>query len=191
MTFVTAANFVITSIRSAQKSADCVFISLTVPFYSLGKHTLWIFVRMASPRSFNKYTKRMICEKKTLFKSTRYSCFRRIPIKFLYNSEFDFTAKPLVTNIVVITRVLCILALLLFLNAEEPYTKLVPFFEPISKCMQFVNQEAGEKRRQHYCEALTKESLNKYYPPMQEVLNMNFTYIIILSQVVESFVNLT
>lgn len=59
----------------------------------------------------------------------------------------------------------------IFDRPQEPYTKLVPFFEPISKCMQFVNQEAGEKRRQHYCEALTKESLNKYYPPMQEVID--------------------
>ena len=32
---------------------------------------------------------------------------RRVPIKFLYNSKFDFTAKPLVTNTVFITRVLC------------------------------------------------------------------------------------
>ena len=30
------------------------------------------------------------------------------PIKFLYNSKFDFTAKSLVTDIVVITRALCI-----------------------------------------------------------------------------------
>ena len=29
------------------------------------------------------------------------------PIKFLYNSKFDFTAKSLVTNTVVKTRVLC------------------------------------------------------------------------------------
>ena len=30
------------------------------------------------------------------------------PIKFLYNSKFDFPAKSLVTNTVVIARVLCI-----------------------------------------------------------------------------------
>ena len=53
----------------------------------------------------NKYTKRMICKK--LFKIIRYSCFRRVHIKFLYNSKLDFTSKPLVTNAVVITRVLC------------------------------------------------------------------------------------
>ena len=40
--------------------------------------------------------------------NVRYSCFRRADIKFLYNSKFDFTAKSLVTNTVVITRVLCI-----------------------------------------------------------------------------------
>ena len=30
------------------------------------------------------------------------------PIKFFYNSKFDFTAKSLVTNTAVITRALCI-----------------------------------------------------------------------------------
>lgn len=57
----------------------------------------------------------------------------------------------------------------LFDRPYEPYIKLVPMFEP--KCMQFVNKEAGEKRRQHYCEALTKEALNKYYPPIQEIID--------------------
>ena len=56
-----------------------------------------------------KYTKRMI--HKNLFKSIRYSCFRRVHIKFLFNSKFDFTAKLLVTNSVVITRVLSIFIL--------------------------------------------------------------------------------
>ena len=62
-----------------------------------------------SPRrgDSNKYTKRMI-HKKKLFKSIRYSCFRRVHIKFLYNSKFDLTAKSLLINTVVITRVLCI-----------------------------------------------------------------------------------
>ena len=55
----------------------------------------------------NKYTKRMIYKKK-LFKSIRYSCFRRVHIKFLYNSKFHLTARSLVTNSVVIARVLCI-----------------------------------------------------------------------------------
>ena len=57
-------------------------------------------------RDSNKYTKQMIHKKR--FKSIFYSCFRRIHIKFLYNSKFDLTAKSLVTNTVVITRVLCI-----------------------------------------------------------------------------------
>ena len=54
----------------------------------------------------NKYTQRMIHKK--LFKSIRYSCFRRVHIKFLYSSKFDLTAKSLVTNSVIIMRVLCI-----------------------------------------------------------------------------------
>ena len=45
--------------------------------------------------------------KKTLFKSIRYSCFRWVHFKFLHNSIFDLTAKSLVTNSVVIMRVLC------------------------------------------------------------------------------------
>ena len=45
---------------------------------------------------------------KKTFKSIRYSCFRRVHIKFFYNSKFDFTANSLITNTVVITRVLCI-----------------------------------------------------------------------------------
>ena len=55
----------------------------------------------------NKYTKRMIHKK--MFKSIQYSCFRRVHIKVLYNSKFDLTAKSLVTNSVVITRVHCIM----------------------------------------------------------------------------------
>ena len=54
----------------------------------------------------NKYTKCMI-HKKKLFKSIRYSCFRRVHIKFFCNSKFILTAKSLVTNSVVITRVFC------------------------------------------------------------------------------------
>ena len=44
---------------------------------------------------------------KKLFKSIRYSCFRRGYIKFLYNSKFDLTANLLVTDTVVTTRGLC------------------------------------------------------------------------------------
>ena len=60
---------------------------------------------LVSPRrgESNKYTKRMIY-KKTV-QNIRYSCFRRVHFKFLYNSIFDFTAKSLVTITVVITRV--------------------------------------------------------------------------------------
>ena len=63
---------------------------------------------LESPRRgvSNKYTKRMIYNRKTV---------QRYPftdaIKFLYNSTFDFTAKPLVTNAVVTARVLCRLIL--------------------------------------------------------------------------------
>ena len=59
---------------------------------------------LESPRrgDSNKYTKRMIY--KRTIKNIRYLCFRRVHIKFLYNSKFDFTAKSLVTNTVVITR---------------------------------------------------------------------------------------
>ena len=48
---------------------------------------------LESPRrgDSNKYTKRMIHKK--LCKSIRYSCLRRIHIKFLYTSKFDLTAK--------------------------------------------------------------------------------------------------
>ena len=49
-----------------------------------------------------------------LFKNIRNSCFGRVHIKFLYNSKFDFTAKSLVTNIVVIASVLCIIKYALF-----------------------------------------------------------------------------
>ena len=60
-TFVITAKFVITSIRSAQKSADRVFFSLTVPCYSLGKHTFLIIFdnkntkRMTHKKTFQKY----------------------------------------------------------------------------------------------------------------------------------------
>ena len=72
---------------------------------------LWENIRckyfLESPRrgDSNKYTKRMIYKKN--FKIIRYSCFRRVHIKFLYNSKFDFTAKSLVTKTVIITRVVC------------------------------------------------------------------------------------
>ena len=53
-------------------------------------------------------TKKLMIYKKKLVKSICYSCFRQVHLKFLYNSKFDLTAKSLVTNSVVRTRVLCI-----------------------------------------------------------------------------------
>ena len=44
---------------------------------------------------------------KELLKNIRYSCFRRVHIRFLYKSEFDFTAKSMIINAVDVTRVLC------------------------------------------------------------------------------------
>ena len=57
------------------------------------------------PGDSNKYAICMIHE--NTVQKCLYSCFRRVHIKFLYNSKFDLTAKSLVTNSVVITRVLC------------------------------------------------------------------------------------
>ena len=76
---------------------SCIF-SLTVACYYLGKHKFGYLLESPRRGDSNKYTKRM--------KNTRYSCLRRVHIKFLYNCKFDFTAKFLVTNTVVITRVL-------------------------------------------------------------------------------------
>ena len=104
MTFVITAKFVINSIRSAQKSAECVFFSLTLPCYSL--HTFWIFVRTALTRRFSQIHKTY-----DLLKNVqKYSLFMlwKVPFKFFYNSKFDFTEKSLVTSTVIITRVLCI-----------------------------------------------------------------------------------
>ena len=44
---------------------------------------------------------------KEQLKNIRYSCFRLVHINFLYNGKFDFMAKALLTNTVVITRALC------------------------------------------------------------------------------------
>ena len=50
----------------------------------------------------NKYIKRMIHEK--LVKSIRYSCFRRVHIRFIYSSKFDLAAKSFVTNSIGVGR---------------------------------------------------------------------------------------
>ena len=67
----------------------------------------WIFFKSPRQGDSYKYTKRMI-HKRTV-KNIRYSCFRRVHIKCLYNCKFNFTAKSLVhvTNTAVIKRVLC------------------------------------------------------------------------------------
>ena len=60
---------------------------------------------LESPRrgDSNKYTKRIIYKKKSVQKYQLLMLYMGL-IKFLYNSEFDFTAKSLVTNTVVITE---------------------------------------------------------------------------------------
>ena len=98
-TFVLTAKFVITSIWSAQK----IFF-IDIPMLFSRKTYVCVFVRIACQGDSNKYTECMIHKK--LFKSNRYSCFRGVHFKFLYNYKFDLTAKSLVTNSV-ITRVLC------------------------------------------------------------------------------------
>ena len=92
---------------SCTKNDGSCISSLTVPVYSLGKHTFWIFLESPRKGDSYKYTKRMIY--KRTVKNIRYSCFRRVHIKCLYNSKFDFIAKSLVhvTNTAVIKRVIC------------------------------------------------------------------------------------
>ena len=87
-------------------SADRVFFSLIFPCYSSGKKKFLFVYLLESPRrgDSTKYTKRMIHKR---VQSIRYSCFGPVHVKLLYNNKFDLTAKFLVTNSVVITRVLC------------------------------------------------------------------------------------
>ena len=98
------AKFVITYLVRT-KSADPVFCHC----YShvILKENIRFVYLLDSPRrgDSNKYTKRIIHKK--LLKSIRYSCVRRVHSRFLYHSIFDLTEKSLVTNTVVITRVLC------------------------------------------------------------------------------------
>ena len=88
------------------KISESYIFSLIFPCYSLGKHTFVYLLESPRRGDSNKYTNRMIHKK--LFKSIRYSCFRRVHIKILYNSKFVLTAKSLVTYSVGIARVLCI-----------------------------------------------------------------------------------
>ena len=62
---------------------------------------------LESPRrgDSNKYTKRMIYKKMCSKVSVTDALDGSYQVA--YNSKFDFTAKSLVTNAVVITRVLC------------------------------------------------------------------------------------
>ena len=103
-TFVITAKFVITSIRSAQKSAERVCFHC----YShvILKENIRFVYLLESPRrgDSNKYTKRMIHKK--LFKRIHNHALDG-SISSLYNSKFDLTAKSLVSNSVVITRVIC------------------------------------------------------------------------------------
>ena len=106
MTFIITAKFVIPSIWSAQKPVDRI-VSLIFPCHSSGKHTFCEFVRLPQQGDSNNYTKPMIHKK--MFNGIRYSCFRQVHVKFFfYNSKFDVTAKSMVTNSVVITRVHCL-----------------------------------------------------------------------------------
>ena len=100
------AKFVITSFFCSAQSADRVLFYCN-SHVILQENIRFVYL-LESPRrgDSNKYTKRMI-HKKKLFKMIRYSCFRRVNIKCLYNSKLDLTAKSLVTNSVVITRVIC------------------------------------------------------------------------------------
>ena len=86
-------------------SRSCNFV-IDNPILFFGK-TRFVYL-LESPRRVdsNKYTKRMIHKK--MFENIRYSCFRWVHIKFLYNNNFDLTINSLVTNRMVITRVLCI-----------------------------------------------------------------------------------
>ena len=69
------------------------------PMLLFGKtYTFGYLLELPHRGDSNKYTKRMI------YKRT----IKKYPLlKFLYNSKFDFTAKSLVTNTVIVTRVLC------------------------------------------------------------------------------------
>ena len=62
---------------------------------------------LESPRrgDSNKYTKRMFYKKSV--QKYPLPMLQMGPIKVLYNCKFDFTAKYLVTNTVVIMRILC------------------------------------------------------------------------------------
>ena len=65
---------------------------------------------LESPRrgDFNKYTKRLIYNRKKNCSKVSVTDALDWPYQVFYDSKFDFTEKSLVTNTVVIARVLCI-----------------------------------------------------------------------------------
>ena len=69
-------------------SADRVFFSLILPYYSSGKHSFCVFVGIDS----NRYKKCMLYNRKTV---QTYPLLMPLmgSVKFLYNSKFDFTAN--------------------------------------------------------------------------------------------------
>ena len=72
----------------------------------------------------------MIFSRKKYCSKVSVTCALEGPIKFLYNCKFDFTAKSLVTNTVVIARVLCIL----FVSLQVfTMIKKLPFLSQVTK----------------------------------------------------------
>ena len=63
------------------------------------------------------------------------------PIKFLYNSKFDLTAKLLVTNTVVITRILCTC----FLDSD-PVAHNTVKFTTVHKSGLYLMKKENEKQ---------------------------------------------
>ena len=77
---------------------------------------------LESPRrgDSNEYTKRIIHNKKNCSKVSNFHAFGGSISSFLYNSKFDLTANLLVTNSVVITRVHCILKIIIVIIIMLP-----------------------------------------------------------------------
>ena len=73
-------------------SGSCIF-SLIFPCYSSGKQTFCVFLESPHRGDSNKYSKRMIYNKK---KCSKVAVICALDGKFLYNSKIDFTAKSLV-----------------------------------------------------------------------------------------------
>ena len=67
------------------------------------QHMFWIFVRIASLRHSNKYSKHILYGEIRIKQGLFYLSF--CPLKILYNSKFIIMATSLGTNAVVVTRV--------------------------------------------------------------------------------------